>query len=161
MSLLGPRTLVKAEIQWTMSRHCDEPTFDSHWPLIWIEYVADLCHSQSVGSLADLDLDTCSKFPPQDTKDVGYIETDHFGVRYRGALSLFDPCPGTRQPRNRDRRGGSVRPENTAAAIAARRNQSQQKLDQVTTAIGQLRRERGRLTIRGIAQRRCRPRPPR
>jgi chromosome segregation ATPase len=46
-----------------------------------------------------------------------------------------------------------MRPESTAAAIAARRGQTQQKLDQVAAAIGQLRRERGRLTVRGIAQR--------
>ncbi|MER8233864.1 DUF6262 family protein [Streptomyces sp. NPDC094049] len=46
-----------------------------------------------------------------------------------------------------------MRPESTAAAIAARRTQTQQKLDQVAMAIGQLRRERGMPTIRGIAQR--------
>ncbi|MFJ9777213.1 DUF6262 family protein [Kitasatospora sp. NPDC101157] len=46
-----------------------------------------------------------------------------------------------------------MRPESTAAAIAARRTQTQQKLEQVANAIGQLRRERGRPTIRGIAQR--------
>ncbi|MCM1947735.1 DUF6262 family protein [Streptomyces sp. G2] len=46
-----------------------------------------------------------------------------------------------------------MRPENTAAAIAARRDQTRRKLDQVATAIGQLRRERHRLTVRAIAQR--------
>lgn len=46
-----------------------------------------------------------------------------------------------------------MKPENTAAAIAARRGQTKKKLDQVATAIGQLRRERHRLTVRAIAQR--------
>ncbi|MER6218636.1 DUF6262 family protein [Streptomyces sp. NPDC001674] len=46
-----------------------------------------------------------------------------------------------------------MRPESTAAAIAARRRQTEQKLGQVKTAIGQLRRERSRLTVRAIAQR--------
>lgn len=46
-----------------------------------------------------------------------------------------------------------MRAESTQAAIAARRTQTQQKLEQVATAIGQLRRERGRPTIRGIARR--------
>ncbi|MEH6376090.1 DUF6262 family protein [Streptomyces sp. KLMMK] len=46
-----------------------------------------------------------------------------------------------------------MRPENTAAAIAARRLQTEDKLARVTATIGQLRRERGRPTIRGIAQR--------
>ncbi|MFD5616755.1 DUF6262 family protein [Kitasatospora sp. NPDC127060] len=46
-----------------------------------------------------------------------------------------------------------MRPESTTAAIAARRRQTEDKLSRVATAIGQLRRERGHLTIRGIAQR--------
>ncbi|MFC5664550.1 DUF6262 family protein [Kitasatospora misakiensis] len=44
-------------------------------------------------------------------------------------------------------------PESTRAAIAARRQQTQDKLAQVEKAIGQLRRERGRLTVRTIAER--------
>ncbi|WLQ40363.1 DUF6262 family protein [Streptomyces laculatispora] len=46
-----------------------------------------------------------------------------------------------------------MRPSNTAAAIAARRTQTKEKLDRVATAIGQLRRDCGRLTIRAIAER--------
>ncbi|GAO06669.1 hypothetical protein TPA0598_01_10400 [Streptomyces lydicamycinicus] len=41
----------------------------------------------------------------------------------------------------------------TAAAIAARRQQTQDKLAQVEKAIGQLRRERGRPTVKAIAER--------
>lgn len=41
----------------------------------------------------------------------------------------------------------------TAAATAARRRQTQEKLTRVEKAIGQLRRERGRLTVRAIADR--------
>ncbi|MFI6281698.1 DUF6262 family protein [Streptomyces sp. NPDC050988] len=41
----------------------------------------------------------------------------------------------------------------TAAAIAARRQQTQDKLSRVEKAIGQLRRERGRLAVRAIAER--------
>jgi hypothetical protein len=46
-----------------------------------------------------------------------------------------------------------VKAAQTAAAIAARRKQTQDKLDQVEQAIGQLRRERGRLSVRSIAGR--------
>jgi hypothetical protein len=46
-----------------------------------------------------------------------------------------------------------VRPAQTAAAIAARHRQTQNKLGQVEQAIAQLRRERGRLTVRSIADR--------
>lgn len=46
-----------------------------------------------------------------------------------------------------------MKPGAPAAAIAARRRQAQQKIAQVETAIGQLRRERGRLSVNAIAQR--------
>ncbi|MFD5081709.1 DUF6262 family protein [Kitasatospora sp. NPDC058406] len=48
-----------------------------------------------------------------------------------------------------------VVPGPTAAAIAARRRQTEEKLTRVASAISQLRRERGRPTVRGIAQRAC------
>jgi phage host-nuclease inhibitor protein Gam len=41
----------------------------------------------------------------------------------------------------------------TAAAIAARRFQTQDKLARVEKALGQLRRERSRLTVRAVAER--------
>ncbi|MCF1512743.1 DUF6262 family protein [Streptomyces glomeratus] len=41
----------------------------------------------------------------------------------------------------------------TAAALAARQEQTRQKIAQVETAIAQLRRGRGRLTVRAIAAR--------
>ncbi|MFD4220473.1 DUF6262 family protein [Streptomyces griseus] len=44
-------------------------------------------------------------------------------------------------------------PGQTAAAIAARRQQTQDKLTRVGKAIAQLRRERGRLAVRAIAER--------
>ncbi|MEU9391472.1 DUF6262 family protein [Streptomyces sp. NPDC048324] len=44
-------------------------------------------------------------------------------------------------------------PGQTAAAIAARRQQTKDKITRVEKAIGQLRRERGRLAVRAIADR--------
>ncbi|MFI7178939.1 DUF6262 family protein [Streptomyces spororaveus] len=44
-------------------------------------------------------------------------------------------------------------PGQTAAAIAARRQQAKDKITRVEKAIGQLRRERGRLAVRAIAER--------
>ncbi|MCM1975866.1 DUF6262 family protein [Streptomyces sp. G1] len=46
-----------------------------------------------------------------------------------------------------------MKPSSTAAAIAARKEQTQGKLAKVGTAITQLRRERGRLTVKAIARR--------
>jgi chromosome segregation ATPase len=44
-------------------------------------------------------------------------------------------------------------PGQTTAAIAARRQQTKDKITRVERAIGQLRRERGRLAVRAIAER--------
>ncbi|GAA1599776.1 DUF6262 family protein [Streptomyces globosus] len=44
-------------------------------------------------------------------------------------------------------------PTQTAAAIAARRRQTQEKLTRIKAATSQLRRERGRLTVRALADR--------
>jgi len=46
-----------------------------------------------------------------------------------------------------------MKPGSTAAAIAARRRQTEHKLQSVKKAIGQLRRERGRPTVKAIAER--------
>ncbi|MFD5321421.1 DUF6262 family protein [Streptomyces sp. NPDC127098] len=51
------------------------------------------------------------------------------------------------------RRRHASAPDQTAAATATRRRQTQDKLVRVEKAIGQLRRERGRLAVRAIAQR--------
>ena len=46
-----------------------------------------------------------------------------------------------------------MKPAQTAAAIAARRRQTQDKLGQVEQAIAYLRCERGRITVRSVADR--------
>ncbi|MFF3786289.1 DUF6262 family protein [Streptomyces sp. NPDC001933] len=46
-----------------------------------------------------------------------------------------------------------MKPSPTAAAVAARHQQTRTKLSQVEAAIAQLRRERGRLTVQAIARR--------
>jgi chromosome segregation ATPase len=46
-----------------------------------------------------------------------------------------------------------MKPSAPTAAIAARKRQTEHKLVQLQKAIGQLRRERGRLTVRAIAER--------
>lgn len=99
VSLLGLRPLVKAEIQWCMFQRTQLKVEAGHWPLPWIQYLADDCRKLKVNSLADLELDTMRNlsrqvsntmlrmlrlvyFTREDTRDAGYIETDHFGVRF-------------------------------------------------------------------------------
>ncbi|MFF1267157.1 tyrosine-type recombinase/integrase [Streptomyces anulatus] len=108
LSLLGLRPLVKAEIKWVMGYHAqlsDAPD----WPVLFIQRLASDCRSQDVDSLADLDPDRCRMqsakiarrmlrylrlvyFTRPDTKDAGFIETEHFGVRYRNRDSGIDLC---------------------------------------------------------------------
>jgi hypothetical protein len=106
LSLLGLRPLVKAEIKWCMFRHTQGQE-GSVWPVSWIQRVVDECRRQSVSSLADLDLDPCKVhvrqiakvmlqylrlvyFTREDTREAGFIETEHYGIRFRNTSSHID-----------------------------------------------------------------------
>ncbi|MEU9391473.1 tyrosine-type recombinase/integrase [Streptomyces sp. NPDC048324] len=99
VSLLGLRPLAKAEIQWCMFQRTQMTVEAGHWPLPWIQYLADDCRKRQANSLADLDTETMRNFPAlvakgmlrmlrliyftrEDTRDAGYIETEHFGVKF-------------------------------------------------------------------------------
>ncbi|MFF1717519.1 tyrosine-type recombinase/integrase [Streptomyces sp. NPDC058268] len=107
LSLLGLKPLVKAEIQWSMFHHTQVPAQGGNWPLPWIQHLAEHCRVTKANSLADLDLDSCNHrirligtamvnhlrlvyFSREDTKDAGFIETDHFGVRFPHSGSRID-----------------------------------------------------------------------
>lgn len=107
VSLRGLRPLVKAEIQWAMFHHTQVPIEGGLWPLLWIQYLADYCRTERVDSLADLEAESLEQYPRQvarrmleylrlvyftrqDTKDAGFIETDHYGVRFTHRGSHID-----------------------------------------------------------------------
>lgn len=107
VSLLRLRPLVKAEIQWCMFQHTQVKVEAGHWPLPWIQYLADDCRKQQVNSLADLDFDGMRQTPRlvgkamlrllrivyftrEDTKDAGYLETEHFGVNLSSHSGQID-----------------------------------------------------------------------
>ncbi|WP_307811545.1 tyrosine-type recombinase/integrase [Streptomyces fildesensis] len=106
LTLLGLRPLIKAEIKWCIFHHAKGEE-GSIWPISWIQRLIDECRRQDVNSLADLDLEACKQHPRQisrvmlhylrlvyftreDTKDAGFIETEHFGVRFPKARSHID-----------------------------------------------------------------------
>ena len=106
LSLLGLRPVVKAEIQWAMFHHTVNAK-SGRWALPWIQYLANRCRISAVNSLADVDVDSCAKpvrlvarlmleylrlvyVTRQDTKDAGFIETDHYGVRFANRGSHID-----------------------------------------------------------------------
>jgi integrase len=107
LSLLRLRPLVKREIQWSMFQHTQMPVEGNPWPFQWLQHVAEDCRRQGAASLADLDLGRCRQvsrkivktmlrylrliyFTRQDTKDAGFIDLGHFGVRIEECDGLFD-----------------------------------------------------------------------
>lgn len=115
VNLVGLQPLAKAEIQWGMYAHTQRRN-PAHWDCSALEHLAVLCRTQRVASLFDLTEDVpgraqlpgnkdsridmiireiveglwCIYYSPQDTRDAGFIETDHFGRRFGRARSYFD-----------------------------------------------------------------------
>ncbi|WP_244291405.1 tyrosine-type recombinase/integrase [Streptomyces subrutilus] len=107
LSLLGLRPLVKAEIQWAAFHHTQAPSEGARWTLLHIQHLTDHCRQARVDSLADLDLSGMKRFAAsvartmleylrviyfsrEDTREAGFIETDHFGVRFTQRNSHID-----------------------------------------------------------------------
>ncbi|MFK0283257.1 tyrosine-type recombinase/integrase [Streptomyces sp. NPDC090499] len=106
LTLLGLRPLAKAEIKWCIDHHTRGEE-GSVWSISWIQRLIDECRRQDVNSLADIDLDACKRhtrhmakvmlhylrlvyFTREDTREAGFIETEHFGVRYPRTRSHID-----------------------------------------------------------------------
>jgi len=106
LSLLGLRPLVKAEIQWLLFTH-EQCSSGAVWCLAWVQYVIDYCRAQQVNSMVDVLPDAVPLqsqkivremlghlrlvyFTREDSKEAGFIETDHFGVRFPGRKSHVD-----------------------------------------------------------------------
>ncbi|MEV7189648.1 tyrosine-type recombinase/integrase [Kitasatospora sp. NPDC093102] len=106
VNLRGLRPLLRAEIQWALFAHTQE---DRHsiWKLDWIQKLVNLARARDAGSLTDLDLDGFPRFhtaivkkmlhylrlvyfTPQQAREAGFIETDHFGVRFPARASHID-----------------------------------------------------------------------
>jgi len=106
INLRGLRPLLRAEIQWTLFANGQQPR-PNKWDLGWIQKLANLARDRDAGSLTDLDLDDFPRFhtgiaksmlhhlrliyfTPAGTRDAGFIETDHFGVRFPHRASHVD-----------------------------------------------------------------------
>ena len=117
VNLRGLQPLVKAEIQWGMHVHAREPD-PARWNYDSLQRLAILSRANKVTSLFDLAEDWprraafpgpdagnvavrmiisemvenlwCVYYGPEDTRDAGFIETDHFGRRFRRARSHYD-----------------------------------------------------------------------
>jgi integrase len=112
VNLLGLAPLVGAEIQWGLFAH----TQGAHirWELAWVQSLANFCREHHITSLTHLDLGdgsplrrvTPRELPtivgemvealqpiyltPADTRELGVIRTDHFGVKFPGRSNRID-----------------------------------------------------------------------
>lgn len=104
--------MLRAEIQWTLFAHAQQQ--HARWELPWVQELINTCRSSEVNSLTDLDLKKARRstgqvvremlsalrliyFTPADTREAGFIETEHFGIRLphrRGHLDLTDVTQG-------------------------------------------------------------------
>ena len=108
INLLGLRPLVRAEIKWGLFMHTQRirPT---RWDLGWFRSLVATCREHDVETLLGFPLGVGGSaaftaaivkeilhelrlvyFTPAETKDAGFIETDHFGVRFDPRASHFD-----------------------------------------------------------------------
>ncbi|WP_199783131.1 hypothetical protein [Streptomyces alboniger] len=105
LNLRGLRPLMKAEIQWGLFKHTEGDR--ARWPLPWVQDLVNFCRDRDLGSLADMDVNQCTHFTqmiaretlnelrliyftPETTREAGFIETDHFGIRFPGRISHYD-----------------------------------------------------------------------
>jgi integrase len=106
ISLVGLRPLAKAELLWGMEAHA-RPREHTRWAVPWLRKLTTLCREGDLDSLADVDLNACPHqicmivgeilnglrpiyYTKQDSKHLGFIETDHFGRRFRDRQSYYD-----------------------------------------------------------------------
>ncbi len=106
INLLGLRPLITAEIQWTLFTHAQSPRH-GRWDPDWIQRLVHLARDRDAGSLTDLDLPELPRFDaaivrkmlhhlrliyftPAQTREAGFLETDHFGVRFPHRASHVD-----------------------------------------------------------------------
>jgi integrase len=105
-NLRGLPPLVQAEVRYGLFAHTQRETH-TIWDLRWIQAVVDTARESGITSLLDGDLGPSIHgtdmvlremrrelqliyFTPAETKDAGYIETEHFGVRFENRFSYFD-----------------------------------------------------------------------
>ncbi|MEV7739118.1 tyrosine-type recombinase/integrase [Streptomyces sp. NPDC088921] len=114
VNLHGLPALLRAEIQWGLHAHAQSAQH-SEWTTNGIRNTIKHCWRGSFTSLMDLhdggyagltrkQMDSevrkiiweiinglrCVYYSPSDTKDAGFLETDHFGRRFKNAQSNFD-----------------------------------------------------------------------
>ncbi|WP_226380266.1 site-specific integrase, partial [Pseudonocardia sp. KRD291] len=119
INLQGLRPLVRAEIKWGLFIHTQRAR-PTRWDLGWIRSLVATCSALEVDSLIGFEFGAggCAEFTgaiakeilhelrlvyftPAQAKAAGFLETEHFGVRFDQRASHFD-LSGIPQPWLRD-----------------------------------------------------------
>jgi integrase len=106
LNLIGLPALLAAEIRWCLHAHAARPR-RGRWEVGWVRTLVNTCRARKVTSIVDLDLVGCTQFAalvaremlkelrliyhtPEDARDAGFLETEHFGVRLADRASHID-----------------------------------------------------------------------
>jgi integrase len=108
INLRGLRPLVVAELQWGLFIHTQRPR-PTRWDLGWFRTLVSTCRRRDLESLTGFNFDVDGLgaftgaiakeirhelqliyFTPAETKQAGFLETDHFGVRFEHRASYID-----------------------------------------------------------------------
>ena len=114
VNLHGLPALLRAEIQWALHTHAQQRQH-SEWTVNGVRNMVNHCWNGAFSSLMDLEASgyagltrkqfdsmvrqivwesvnglRCVYNSPTDTKDAGFLETDHFGRRFKNSQSHFD-----------------------------------------------------------------------
>ncbi|QHE72806.1 tyrosine-type recombinase/integrase [Rhodococcus sp. WAY2] len=108
INLLGLRPLVRAEIQWGLFIHTQRVR-PSRWELGWLRSLVATCRTLEVESLIGFEIGAGGSvefpgsmvkeilhelrmvyFTPAQAKEAGFLETEHFGVRFKRRASHID-----------------------------------------------------------------------
>ncbi|MFJ9847588.1 tyrosine-type recombinase/integrase [Kitasatospora sp. NPDC101155] len=108
INLRGLRPLVRAEIKWGLFVHTRRAR-PTRWDLGWIRSLVTTCRTLEVNSLVDFEFGAGGSaaftgaiakeilhelrlvyFTPQQAKDAGFLETEHFGVLFPHRMSHID-----------------------------------------------------------------------
>ncbi len=104
--LTGLAPLTAAEIRWGLFAHTRRQRH-TRWDTAWVQALASTCRARGIASVTELDLSACARmqammaremlhdlrlayFTPEASRDAGFIETSHFGVRFPQRGSYFD-----------------------------------------------------------------------
>jgi integrase len=106
LNLRGLRPLLLAELQWGLFTHTRQPR-PTHWDARAVQKLVNSCRAAGVSTLTELVTDGADRMArsisseiaaelwriyrtPEEARETGFLDTEHFGVRFPRRTSRFD-----------------------------------------------------------------------